>query len=130
MHRHLSCRKHYPPTSNMTMEIPPVEDVLPIEHGDFPMSCRFSRVYPQLRIYKEPCTFSNVTSSFHPTSGYEFRAPHFVLFTCLLVFLLVLMMFPPDAEWHVTQSISKLGPLKAMIINLVPSCSWTKNCII
>ena len=25
--------------TNMTMEIPPFEDVFPIEHGDFPMSC-------------------------------------------------------------------------------------------
>ena len=26
------------PETNMTMENPPVEDVFPIEHGDFPMS--------------------------------------------------------------------------------------------
>ena len=29
----------YPPKTNMTMETPPFEDVFPIEHGDFPMSC-------------------------------------------------------------------------------------------
>ena len=29
----------YPPKTNMTMEHPPFEDVFPIEHGDFPMSC-------------------------------------------------------------------------------------------
>ena len=28
-----------PPKTNMTMEDPPFEDVFPIEHGDFPMSC-------------------------------------------------------------------------------------------
>ena len=27
------------PKTNMTMENPPVEDVFPIENGDFPMSC-------------------------------------------------------------------------------------------
>ena len=27
------------PKTNMTMENPPFEDVLPIENGDFPMSC-------------------------------------------------------------------------------------------
>ena len=27
------------PKANMTMENPPVEDVFPIENGDFPMSC-------------------------------------------------------------------------------------------
>ena len=25
--------------TNMTMENPPFEDVFPVEHGDFPMSC-------------------------------------------------------------------------------------------
>ena len=29
----------------MTIEYPPFEDVFPIEHGDFPMSCEFSGVY-------------------------------------------------------------------------------------
>ena len=29
----------------MTMENPQFEDVFPIEHGDFPMSCYFSGVY-------------------------------------------------------------------------------------
>ena len=29
----------------MTMENPPFEDVFPIEHGDFPISCEFSGVY-------------------------------------------------------------------------------------
>ena len=29
---------HHPKT-NMTMQNPPFEDVFPIEHGDFPMSC-------------------------------------------------------------------------------------------
>ena len=28
-----------PPKTNMTMENPPVEDMFPIENGDFPMSC-------------------------------------------------------------------------------------------
>ena len=28
-----------PPKTNMTMEHPPFEDVFPIKHGHFPMSC-------------------------------------------------------------------------------------------
>jgi len=28
-----------PPKTNMTMEIPPFEDVFPIAHGDVPKSC-------------------------------------------------------------------------------------------
>ncbi len=28
-----------PPKTDMTMENPPFEDVFPIEHGEFPMSC-------------------------------------------------------------------------------------------
>jgi len=28
-----------PPETNMTVEIPPFEDVLPIENGNFPVSC-------------------------------------------------------------------------------------------
>ena len=28
-----------PPKTNMLTENPPFEDVFPIEHGDFPMSC-------------------------------------------------------------------------------------------
>ena len=30
---------HILPKTNMTMENQPFEDVSPIEHGDFPMSC-------------------------------------------------------------------------------------------
>ena len=33
------CCDIHPPKINMTMENPPFEDVFPIEHGDFPMSC-------------------------------------------------------------------------------------------
>ena len=31
--------KCYPLKTNMTVENPPFEDVLPIENGDFPMLC-------------------------------------------------------------------------------------------
>ena len=31
--------------TNMTMENPPFEDVFPIEHGDFPLPCQFTKGY-------------------------------------------------------------------------------------
>ena len=40
--------KSYPITlreSNMAMEIPPFEDVFPIENGDFPLLCQFTGGY-------------------------------------------------------------------------------------
>ena len=39
-----SNKKIHPPKTNMSMENPPFEDILPLENGDFPMSCWFSGV--------------------------------------------------------------------------------------
>ena len=78
----------YPPKTNMTMDNQQFEDVFPIEHGDFPLSCWFLQVYcfyDDFRTVKPTFQHSLVTSEFSllglqwtASSGFKSRDPIFL----------------------------------------------------
>ena len=75
--KHVNLPGCTPLQPNMTMENPPFEDVFPInKHGDFPMSCQFSRgVTKKLFFWGDPLPKINDSRATSPWHHYQNLSP-------------------------------------------------------